>query len=176
MRTAWGLVLARNVNVNGNCLCVVNCAYTCMCVLLRPFLVHALVHQSVIVVVVAAMLPIARVIDLAFVCVHSTTFLLHYHCGSSSRGSLVFSNFIFERKLALSFVWQEQLGSAMRTMNGSAVSIAFNYEYWSFFNCGLSRHINLCGTGGRSKGTKPKVCPVFSQPFFAYFFKLNFFT
>lgn len=79
-----------------------------MCVLLRPFLVHALVHQSVIVVVVAAMLPIARVIDLAFVCVHSTTFLLHYHCGSSSRGSLVFSNFIFERKLALSFVWQEQ--------------------------------------------------------------------
>lgn len=129
MRTAWGLVLARNVNVNGNCLCVVHCAYTCVCVLLRPFLVHALVHQSVIVVVVVAMLPIARVIDLAFVCVHSTTFLLHYHCWSSSRGSLVFSDFIFGRKLALSFVWQEQLSGAMRTMNGSAVSIAFNYEY-----------------------------------------------
>lgn len=68
-----------------------------VCVLLRPFLVHALVHQSVIVV---AMLPIARVIDLAFVCVHSVTFLLHYHCCYSSRGYFVFSDFVFGRKLA----------------------------------------------------------------------------
>lgn len=131
MRTAWGLLLARKVNVNGNCLYVVCVCLVCVCVLLRPFLVHALVHQSVIVVVVVvvAMLPIARVIDLAFVCVHSTTFLLHFHCCYSSRGYLVFSDFVFGRKLALSFVWQEQLGSAMRTVNGSAVAIAFNYEY-----------------------------------------------
>lgn len=90
MRTAWGLLLARKVNVNGNCLYVVCVCLVCVCVLLRPFLVHALVHQSDIVVVVVAMLPIARVIDLAFVCVHSTTFLLHYHCCYSSRGYLVF--------------------------------------------------------------------------------------
>lgn len=156
MRTTRGLLFARKVNVNGNCLCVVCVCLVCVCVLLRPFLVHALVHQSVIVIV-AAMLPIARVIDLAFVCVHSVTFLLHYHCCYSSRGYFVFSDFVFGRKLALSFVWQEQLGSAMRTMNGSAVSIVFNYEYWLLFNGGLSRQINLSETCGRSKGNKAKV-------------------
>lgn len=134
----------------------------CVCCFALFLYTHLFTSQS-------AMLPIARVIDLAFVCVHSTTFLLHYHCCYSSRGYLVFSDFVFGRKLALSFVWQEQLGSAMRTMNGSAVSIAFNYEYWLFFNGGLNWQINLSGTCGRSKGTKSKVYPGFSEPFFCAF-------
>lgn len=90
MRTASGAVLApKNFNVNGNCLCMVSLVYivcVCVCLLLRPLLVHALVHppspsaspsSSLL-----AMLPIAHVIDLAFVCVRPLLLLAHCACGS----------------------------------------------------------------------------------------------